>query len=193
MSKIIIPIEKREPEETPVEEVKTEEKTVLDLAEEPTIKLAPAVPAAPNNMIQKHVDNFLAKIAGETPVDDEVRDSTEYWLNEIANAGFSKMQDLSSDISFIDGISVTTKKVIQTGNLIVVDVNITNATGASIPANTKIADLSNTVCPRTIYFSYVYSGASLKVAYFQQSQLALKLIDELPDNRAIEFHIAYTI
>lgn len=89
MGKIIIPIQKYEEkvEEIPVDEVKTEEKTLLDIAEEPAIKLAPAVPGAPNNMIQKHVDNFLAKIAGETPVDDEVRDSTEYWLNKIAEAG----------------------------------------------------------------------------------------------------------
>lgn len=77
MSEIIIPIEKRETEE---------EKTILDLADEPAIKLAPAVPGAPDNMIQKHVDNFLAKIAGETPVDDNPRDSTEYWLNKIAES-----------------------------------------------------------------------------------------------------------
>lgn len=36
------------------------------------------------NMIHKHLDNFLAKIAGETPLDENVRDSTEYWLNRIA-------------------------------------------------------------------------------------------------------------
>ena len=35
-------------------------------------------------MIQTHLDNFLAAIAGETPVDTNVRNSTEYWLNEIA-------------------------------------------------------------------------------------------------------------
>ena len=35
-------------------------------------------------MIQKHEDNFLAKIAGETPIDDNPRNSTEFWLNEIA-------------------------------------------------------------------------------------------------------------
>lgn len=41
---------------------------------------------ANEEMIQKHLDNFLAKIAGETPVDDEVRNSTEFWLNAIAVA-----------------------------------------------------------------------------------------------------------
>lgn len=39
---------------------------------------------ANENMIQKHEDNFLAKIAGETPIDDKPRNSTEFWLNEIA-------------------------------------------------------------------------------------------------------------
>ena len=38
-------------------------------------------------MIHKHLDNFLAKIAGETPIDENVRDSTEYWLNRIAESG----------------------------------------------------------------------------------------------------------
>ena len=44
------------------------------------VKSAPQTPT----MIHKHIDNFLAKIAGETPVDDKPRDSTEFWLNEIA-------------------------------------------------------------------------------------------------------------
>ena len=35
-------------------------------------------------MIQTHLDNFLAKIAGETPIDDNPRNTTEFWLNEIA-------------------------------------------------------------------------------------------------------------
>ena len=39
---------------------------------------------ANEDMIQTHVDNFLAKIAGETPIDDKPRNSTEFWLNEIA-------------------------------------------------------------------------------------------------------------
>lgn len=39
---------------------------------------------ANEEMIQTHVDNFLAKIAGETPIDDNPRNSTEFWLNEIA-------------------------------------------------------------------------------------------------------------
>ena len=39
---------------------------------------------ANENMIHKHLDNFLAKIAGETPIDDNPRNSTEFWLNEIA-------------------------------------------------------------------------------------------------------------
>ena len=37
-------------------------------------------------MIQKHLDNFLAMICGATPVDSNVRNSTEYWLDQIAKA-----------------------------------------------------------------------------------------------------------
>ena len=41
---------------------------------------------ANEDMIQRHEDNFLAKIAGETPVDTNVRNSKEFWLNEIGEA-----------------------------------------------------------------------------------------------------------
>ena len=44
------------------------------------VKGAPQTPT----MIHEHIDNFLAKIVGETPVDDKPRNSTEFWLNEIA-------------------------------------------------------------------------------------------------------------
>lgn len=60
---------------------------------EPERKDAPVLRAlgdpepADMNMIHKHLDNFLAKIAGETPIDENVRDSTEYWLNRIAESG----------------------------------------------------------------------------------------------------------
>ena len=40
--------------------------------------------AADMNMIQKHIDNFLAMLCGETPVDSNVRTSTEYWLKRLA-------------------------------------------------------------------------------------------------------------
>ena len=53
----------------------------------PLIKAAGDPEPADMTMIHKHVDNFLAKIAGETPIDENVRDSTEYWLNRIAEAG----------------------------------------------------------------------------------------------------------
>ena len=39
---------------------------------------------ANEEMIQRHADNFLAAIAGETPVDDNVRNSKEFWLKKIA-------------------------------------------------------------------------------------------------------------
>ena len=60
---------------------------------EPERKDAPILRAlgdpepADMNMIHKHMDNFLAMIAGETPVDSNVRNSTEYWLKRIAESG----------------------------------------------------------------------------------------------------------
>lgn len=53
----------------------------------PLIRALGDPPPADPNMIQKHLDNFLAKIAGETPIDENVRDSTEYWLKRIAESG----------------------------------------------------------------------------------------------------------
>lgn len=49
-------------------------------------------------MIHTHLDNFLAKIAGEIPVDANIRNSLEYWLNEIANVGFVTLQEVLSAI-----------------------------------------------------------------------------------------------
>ena len=59
------------------------------------------------NMIQTHLDNFLAKIAGETPVDDNPRNSKEYWLNKIADwiAGKST-DDASTKKLYWHGITV---------------------------------------------------------------------------------------
>ena len=74
-------------EEIATEEVKEIAQEVKDVTLEEPVLRAPLVPSSPNHMIQKHVDNFLAKIAGETPVDDNPRNSTEYWLNKIADAG----------------------------------------------------------------------------------------------------------
>ena len=52
---------------------------------------------ANENMIQKHLDNFLAKIAGEVPADENVRTSQEFWLNEIAKyAGGNSTDDAST-------------------------------------------------------------------------------------------------
>lgn len=41
--------------------------------------------AADPNMIQTHLDNFLAALCGETPVDSNVRTSAEYWLKRLAD------------------------------------------------------------------------------------------------------------
>ena len=58
-----------------------------EIRERPVMREGGLRDAADPNMIQKHLDNFLAKIAGETPVDDKPRNSTEYWLNKIAESG----------------------------------------------------------------------------------------------------------
>ena len=52
---------------------------------------------ANENMIQKHEDNFLAKIAGgATPVDTNVRNSKEFWLDKIADWTSGKSTDDAS-------------------------------------------------------------------------------------------------
>lgn len=81
--------------EEQADEMKEFEPVAFDevIKEEPAKETAPVLRAlgdpdpADMNMIHKHLDNFLAKIAGETPIDENVRDSTEYWLNRIAEAG----------------------------------------------------------------------------------------------------------
>ena len=51
----------------------------------PLIKAAGDPEPADMTMIHKHLDNFLAMIAGETLVDSNVRNSTEYWLKRLAD------------------------------------------------------------------------------------------------------------
>lgn len=52
---------------------------------------------ANENMIQKHEDNFLAKIAGgATPADTNVRNSKEFWLDKIADWTGGKSTDDAS-------------------------------------------------------------------------------------------------
>ena len=51
---------------------------------------------ANENMIQTHLDNFLAKIAGETPIDENPRNSTEFWLDKIAEWTGGKSTDDAS-------------------------------------------------------------------------------------------------
>ena len=50
----------------------------------PVLKSGGLRGAADPNMIQKHIDNFLAMLCGETPVDSNVRTSAEYWLKRLA-------------------------------------------------------------------------------------------------------------
>lgn len=86
--------------EEQADEMKEFEPVAFDevIKDEPVKESAPVLRAlgdpepADMNMIHKHVDNFLAKIAGETPIDENVRDSTEYWLKRLAegNGGSTK-------------------------------------------------------------------------------------------------------
>lgn len=76
-------------EETPEEErepLSPEDlKDVRDLLDEVRELRGGLRGAADPNMIQKHLDNFLAALCGETPVDSNVRTSTEYWLKRLAD------------------------------------------------------------------------------------------------------------
>lgn len=60
---------------------------------------------ANEEMIQKHLDNFLAKIAGETPVDDTIQNSTEFWINKIAGSGI-KYTTTAPTAANTDGLKI---------------------------------------------------------------------------------------
>lgn len=96
-----------------VDEIETEDDAVESAPEEKTDKVIEPIPddirpveelkkdgglrgIQTPTMIHEHVDNFLAKIAGETPVDDAPRNSKEYWLNEIADWSAGKSTDDAS-------------------------------------------------------------------------------------------------
>ena len=67
---------------------------------------------ANEEMIQKHLDNFLAKIAGETPVDDTIQNSTEFWINKIAAQGgggtevIANPEDVPADAPVLNAIRI---------------------------------------------------------------------------------------
>ena len=73
-----------------LKEVPEEVKEVQELTEVPEEVKAPVLRggglrgAADPDMIQTHIDNFLAMLCGETPVDSNVRTSAEYWLKRLA-------------------------------------------------------------------------------------------------------------
>lgn len=98
---------------------------------------------ASEEMIQKHLDNFLAKIAGETPVDDEVRDSTEYWLNQIAEQGGGSEvvanPTLAGTEAALTGLEVDGTKY-KVNQPIAVEGNPSGAVGGSALTGLKIGD-----------------------------------------------------
>ena len=96
-------------------------------------------------MIQKHVDNFLAEIAGgATPVDLNPRDSKEFWLKEIAKwTGGKSTDDASTKKIYYHPIvfSNTTSEQYQfTLSFIIIDNNPTAYTATTAIA--KIADFT---------------------------------------------------
>ena len=54
-----------------------------EIRERPVLRDGGLRDAGHPEMIQTHIDNFLAMIAGATPADSNVRNSHEFWLNEI--------------------------------------------------------------------------------------------------------------
>ena len=126
-TEIVEDVEKIDPEV--IEEVK--EPVVDDVKEiVPEVK-APLRGISTPSMIHTHLDNFLAKLCGETPVDDDVRNSMEYWINELAegNGGSTKkiyshtinLYETSSTVKYIltfmllsDSATAYTKTTLKT-------------------------------------------------------------------------------
>lgn len=79
-------------EKTIDESVETEDERTIEpaffddmLKDAPRLRDGGDPDPADMNMIHKHLDNFLAMLCGETPIDDNVRTSTEYWLKRLAD------------------------------------------------------------------------------------------------------------
>ena len=76
----------------------------------PLIKAVGDPEPADPNMIQKHLDNFLAALCGETPVDSNVRTSTEYWLKRLGDGeGGSTKKIYQHTVSIFNAASLTTR------------------------------------------------------------------------------------
>ena len=69
--------------------------------------------AADPNMIQKHIDNFLAMLCGETPVDSNVRTSAEYWLKRLAEGEGGSTKKLYRHVVKISTYNVCVEVITQ--------------------------------------------------------------------------------
>lgn len=112
--------------EEQADEMKEFEPVAFDevIKDEPVKESAPVLrdggdpDPADMNMIHKHLDNFLAMLCGETPIDDNVRNSTEYWLKRLADGNGGSTKKIYIHPITIAGIVTNYIKI-----------NNTNATG----------------------------------------------------------------
>lgn len=123
------------------------------------VKGAPQTPT----MIHKHIDNFLAKIVGETPVDDKPRNSTEFWLNEIAEnlpGGGTEVvanPTLAGTEDALTGLQVgdTKYSVPQTPKLYLHSVRLRPSSGSSYDITCLIINNSNTTFTASTFKTYL--------------------------------------
>ena len=133
-----------------VEEIKEDERVIepeiIEKTEiEPVLRGGGLRGVGHPEMIQTHLDNFLAKIAaGDTaPIDTNVRTSMEFWLNEIAGWTAGQSTDDAS-----------TKKIyrhdldLYTSSVISMNASIFSADNTPINTTTKLTNWFNSISGR---------------------------------------------
>lgn len=145
---------------------------------------------AETNMIQKHLDNFLAKIAGETPVDDQPRNSTEYWLNKIAESGGGGGVDMymhdvtisapSGNRCYIRVISLNNTKMTYNDIVEYVGTKTISATGYAVISNTRNPIFSLLINDGNMTGLGIYIGdSSLINSYFPSNSTITDIVTKI--------------
>lgn len=178
-----------------VEEVKDLEQVeeVQDLAEAPeeVKEIKDAVEAlvfreglrdaADPNMIHKHLDNFLAMLCGETPVDSNVRTSTEYWLKRLATGEGGSTKKLYRHIIRFTGVAV--KVVIVNDNNTqftttsladFLKTALCTSTNSSYPSNVDVLVSSNPGAVEFVKGVYSQDGDQLRAG---KVEVTLTIVD----------------
>ena len=134
------------------------------------------------------VDDLVMYTNGDATALAKNEDITDTALNA---RGYYKMQDLSSGITDVAGLTYVTKKAVQQGNYVTMIVRARNTTGSSISANTTLFTTSKVPTAITIGYANLNTSGDTNVVIETTGNIYLgKAMD---NNEFVTFSITYYV